>query len=93
MDPFTTQLIELCAAHPTRAKWVFVPTHAVGRTLGELDLHTHTGATVLALVRDRASIPRPGPEVALAVGDTLALIGSNEALEAAKARLEGSQSR
>jgi CPA2 family monovalent cation:H+ antiporter-2 len=60
----------------------------VGRTLGELDLHTHTGATVLALVRDRASIPRPGPEVALAVGDTLALIGSNEALEAAKARLE-----
>src|SRR5688572_32935561 len=21
--------------HPTRAKWVFVPTHSVGRTLGE----------------------------------------------------------
>ncbi len=35
MDPFTGQLIELCAAHPTRAKWVFVPTHAVGRTLGD----------------------------------------------------------
>ena len=35
MDPFTSQLIALCAAHPTRAKWVFVPSHAVGRTLGD----------------------------------------------------------
>ena len=35
MDPFVDQLKHLCAAHPTRAKWVFVPTHAIGRTLGE----------------------------------------------------------
>ena len=34
-DPFVDQLAALCRAHPTRAKWVFVPTHAVGRTLGE----------------------------------------------------------
>ena len=59
----------------------------VGRTLGEVDLHTRTGATVIALVRDRASVPRPGPEVALAAGDMLALIGSNEAIEAARGLL------
>ena len=35
MDPFVTQLTRLCTTHPTRAKWVFVPTHGVGRTLGE----------------------------------------------------------
>ena len=35
MDPFVTQLARLCTTHPTRAKWVFVPTHGVGRTLGE----------------------------------------------------------
>lgn len=35
MDPFLAQLEELCATHPTRAKWVFVPTHAIGRTLGD----------------------------------------------------------
>lgn len=58
-----------------------------GRTLAQLDLHNRTGATVLALVRDRASIPRPGPEVALAAGDMLALIGSREAIEAARAVL------
>jgi ATP-dependent helicase/nuclease subunit B len=35
MDPFVDQLASLCRAHVTRAKWVFVPSHAVGRTLGE----------------------------------------------------------
>ena len=34
-DPFVVQLGELCRAHVTRAKWVFVPSHAIGRTLGE----------------------------------------------------------
>src|SRR5687768_6191174 len=35
MDPFVEQLAALCRAHVTRAKWVFVPTHGVGHTLGE----------------------------------------------------------
>ena len=35
MDPFIDQLAALCRAHVTRNKWVFVPTHAIGRTIGE----------------------------------------------------------
>ena len=35
MDPFVAQLARLCTTHRTRAKWVFVPTHALGRTLGD----------------------------------------------------------
>jgi RecB family exonuclease len=35
MDPFVDQLASLCRAHVTRAKWVFVPSHGVGRTIGE----------------------------------------------------------
>ncbi|MDQ3348369.1 MAG: hypothetical protein M3545_10425, partial [Acidobacteriota bacterium] len=35
MDPFVQQLASLCLAHPTRSKWVFVPSHGVGRTIGE----------------------------------------------------------
>src|SRR4029077_4617628 len=35
MDPFLSQLKDLCAQHPTRAKWVFVHSHAIGRTLGD----------------------------------------------------------
>ncbi len=34
-DPFVAQLASLCRLEPTRAKWVIVPSHAVGRTLGE----------------------------------------------------------
>ena len=32
---FVEQLAWLCREHVTRNKWVFVPTHAIGRTLGE----------------------------------------------------------
>src|SRR6266487_1844328 len=35
MDPFVDQLKGVCTAYPTRSKWVFVPTHAIGRTLGD----------------------------------------------------------
>ena len=35
MDPFIAQLTDVCRAHPAAAKWVFVPGHAVGHTLGE----------------------------------------------------------
>jgi RecB family exonuclease len=35
LDAFVAQLTCFCRLHPTRAKWVFVPSHAVGRTLGE----------------------------------------------------------
>lgn len=69
---------------------VTVTDALVGRTLGELDLHSRTGVTVLALVRPHASVPRPGSEVALKAGDTLALIGAREAIEAARAVVSGS---
>ncbi|WP_348263254.1 PD-(D/E)XK nuclease family protein [Telmatobacter sp. DSM 110680] len=35
MDPFVDQLKHLCVAYPTRSKWVFVPNHSIGLTLGE----------------------------------------------------------
>ncbi len=35
MNLFVDQLKGLCARYPTRTKWVFVPTHAAGRTLGD----------------------------------------------------------
>jgi len=35
MNPFVQQLASLCREHVTRSKSVFVPSHAVGWTLGE----------------------------------------------------------
>jgi ATP-dependent helicase/nuclease subunit B len=34
-DPFVSQLASLCTERPTQSKWVFVPSHAIGRVLGE----------------------------------------------------------
>jgi len=34
-DPFLNQLAEICRTEPTRAKWVLVPAHAIGHTMGE----------------------------------------------------------
>jgi ATP-dependent helicase/nuclease subunit B len=35
VSPFVQQLATLCREHVTRNKWVFVPSHAIGHTLGE----------------------------------------------------------
>jgi RecB family exonuclease len=35
VQPFLTQLAEICRTERTRAKWVIVPTHSHGHTLGE----------------------------------------------------------
>ena len=35
MDPFLDQLASLCRDHPTPSKWVIVPSHALGHTLGD----------------------------------------------------------
>ena len=34
-DPFIDQLVQLCQDNPTRSKWVIVPTHALGHTIGD----------------------------------------------------------
>jgi hypothetical protein len=34
-NPFVDQLADLSRQHVTRAKWVFVPAHGVGHTIGE----------------------------------------------------------
>ena len=43
MSPFLAQLAELCRTERTRAKWVIVPTHTLGHTLGERLALAETG--------------------------------------------------
>ena len=53
----------------------------------ELDLRGRTGATVLAIRREGASIPNPEATERLREGDVLALTGTADALDAARAAL------
>ncbi len=61
--------------------------HASGKTLAELDLRAHTGATVLTIQREGGSMALPNGQDRLREGDVLLLAGTNEALEAARALL------
>jgi Putative regulatory, ligand-binding protein related to C-terminal domains of K+ channels len=63
---------------------------AVGRSLAELDLRGRSGATILAIMRTVSSGQKalvPSGRERLRVGDVVALAGTTEAVESAKALL------
>jgi CPA2 family monovalent cation:H+ antiporter-2 len=63
---------------------------AIGRTLAELDLRGRSGATILAIMRTVSSGPKaivPSGSERLRVGDVVALAGTTEAVDWAKALL------
>ena len=59
----------------------------IGRTLAQLNLRGRTGATVLAITRTDGGVLVPTAGERLRVGDVLAVAGTHEAIEAAKAAL------
>jgi CPA2 family monovalent cation:H+ antiporter-2 len=60
---------------------------AVGRTLAALNLRGVTGATVLAISRPGGGVMVPTADETLRAGDVLALAGTREAVDAARALL------
>jgi TrkA domain protein len=50
----------------------------VGGTLGESDVRSETGVTVMAIQRGEETLPNPGPETELQVGDLLVAVGTRE---------------
>ncbi len=64
---------------------------AVGRSLAELNLRGMTGATVLAIQRGEGGAVVPTAHEVLRAGDVLALAGTHEAIDAARAVLDAPQ--
>jgi CPA2 family monovalent cation:H+ antiporter-2 len=65
---------------------------AAGRSLLELDLRRRTGATVVAVTREGAPVPNPGPDTVLLAGDVVAAIGSRDQILGLRRLLEESVS-
>jgi CPA2 family monovalent cation:H+ antiporter-2 len=63
---------------------------ACGQTLRELDLRNRTGATLIAVVRDRNPITNPEAGFRLAPNDVLVLVGAHAQLNAAQQLLSAS---
>lgn len=60
-----------------------------GRTLGETQARTRTGASIVAVLRRTGPIPSPGPEFRFATGDTLVVVGTREGADAVAAIIAG----
>jgi TrkA domain protein len=59
-----------------------------GRTLGDTQLRTRTGSSVVALVRDDVVIASPEPSQDLVSSDVLVVIGTREGIAKARSILE-----
>jgi TrkA domain protein len=53
----------------------------VGRTVGDAQIRSRTGVSVVAIVRGEDAVPAPGPEQTLAGGDYLVVVGTARGVE------------
>ncbi len=76
LDPWLVELLNEAGTH-----WVQVPERfPPDRSLRDLDLRARTGANILVVERDGASISNPGPTFALHAGDRLLVLGDADDL-------------
>ena len=61
----------------------------VGRRLGDTRTRTRTGASIVAVLRDREVIPSPGPSFGFEANDVIVAVGTREGLDGVTAILAG----
>jgi monovalent cation:H+ antiporter-2, CPA2 family len=66
------------ASRVIETEWVRLPEGdtVVGKSIGELQIRSSTGASIVAVVRGEEVMPNPGPEVALQAGDLVGVLGT-----------------
>ena len=61
---------------------------AVGRSIGQLQVRTQTGASIVAVLRPAGSVPAPEPGFVMEADDTVVVAGTAAGVEAARALLQ-----
>jgi CPA2 family monovalent cation:H+ antiporter-2 len=61
----------------------------VGKTIGDLQIRSRTGASVVAIVRGDEMLPNPEPEVAFEAGDVVGILGTPDQRIAFRALAHG----
>ncbi|MEO7189620.1 MAG: cation:proton antiporter [Vicinamibacterales bacterium] len=91
--PEQTRLLEelVSATRDLDLSWIEIAPAAavVGRTIGESALRTKTGASVVAVLTPAGVRVNPGPDVELAAGYRLGIIGTDAQIASATKLLEG----
>jgi TrkA domain protein len=60
-----------------------------GRTLGDTQTRTRTGASIVAIIRQGVATPSPGPEFGLRAEDLVVVVATKEAIDQVAAILNG----
>lgn len=60
-----------------------------GKTIGDTELRTRTGVSVVAVMQGDSATPSPGPEHQIGIGDTLLVVGTLDGVRAAAQLLRG----
>jgi len=80
-------IAEALSAASTETLFVEPGSPAAGKTIGDLNLRSRTGATVIAVVHEGRTEINPGPARKLHAEDVLVLLGSPEQIETATSQL------
>ena len=80
-------------AHPIgrfAVDWVPVPPGSpyAGRSIATAGVRSITGVSIVAVLRDDAAFPSPGPDFCLQAGDTALVVGTPDGVEALVELLE-----
>jgi CPA2 family monovalent cation:H+ antiporter-2 len=75
--PSMERISDILAAGTAESYYVMKDSWLAGLTLGEIDLRSRTGATVIAVVRGEESFSSPGAKFSVEAGDTLVLVASH----------------
>ncbi len=86
-DGVTDAMLKALAEGTTDVFRVEPGSAADGRTLRELHLRHHTGASVIAVVRGETTFSNPSVELVLEPGDDLVLVGSHAQVDGAFVQL------
>ncbi len=68
--------------------WLPVPDGFPPTSIGDLEMRSRTGATVVATVDSEGAFPAPGPEHLLTPGSTAVVVGTPEGITQAAALLQ-----
>jgi TrkA domain protein len=71
--------------------WTPVPegSPVAGRSIGDLQVRTRTGASIVAVLHGDRTVPSPDPSYTITAGDTLVTVATDEGTAAVQALLEG----
>lgn len=72
-------------------EWVEISERSAlaGRTIGDGELRSRTGASLVAVIRGGDTEPAPGPDFVLRPDDVAVAVGTPEGLESLRAALRG----